>query len=193
MAIRFNKDGELFCTDQEGATWLPNGNPFDELLHVQRGRHYGFPPRHPRHLPDVIDEPSVFDYRPQHQSTCGLNFNEPPADGSIFGPSGGGRMRWSPAISRGKLYRTKLCRTESGYVAQNQLIGTTNMMPSDACLAPGGSLVIAVHSGGPDWGTGPAAEGKLFKVGIRSRGCRVRRWRGPSRRARSADRVRSAG
>ena len=26
--------GDLFCTDQEGATWLPNGNPFDELLHI---------------------------------------------------------------------------------------------------------------------------------------------------------------
>ena len=32
VAIRFNKAGDLFCTDQEGATWLPNGNPFDELL-----------------------------------------------------------------------------------------------------------------------------------------------------------------
>ena len=29
--------GDLFCTDQEGATWLPNGNPFDELLHIQNG------------------------------------------------------------------------------------------------------------------------------------------------------------
>ncbi|MBA3485513.1 MAG: ThuA domain-containing protein [Pirellulales bacterium] len=164
VGIRFNKDGELFCTDQEGATWLPNGNPFDELLHVQRGRHYGFPPRHPRHLPDVIDEPSVFDFRPQHQSTCGLNFNEPLADGSIFGPGWWRSDALITGFSRGKLYRTKLVRTESGYVAQNQLIGTANMMPSDACLAPGGSLVVAVHSGGPDWGTGPAGEGKLFKV-----------------------------
>ncbi|MGH9172850.1 MAG: DUF7133 domain-containing protein, partial [Vicinamibacterales bacterium] len=75
VGMAINADGDLFCTDQEGATWLPNGNPFDELLHIQKGRHYGFPPRHPRHLPDVIDEPSVFDYTPQHQSTCGLNFN----------------------------------------------------------------------------------------------------------------------
>ena len=28
--------GDLFATDQEGATWLPNGNPFDELLHIQQ-------------------------------------------------------------------------------------------------------------------------------------------------------------
>src|SRR3712207_8234130 len=36
VAVRLNKDGELFCTDQEGATWLPNGNPFDELMHIDR-------------------------------------------------------------------------------------------------------------------------------------------------------------
>ena len=45
MSMQINKHGDLFATDQEGATWVPNGNPFDELLHVQPGRHYGFPPR----------------------------------------------------------------------------------------------------------------------------------------------------
>ena len=37
-AMAFNANGDLFCTDQEGATWLPNGNPFDELLHIERGQ-----------------------------------------------------------------------------------------------------------------------------------------------------------
>ena len=37
VAIRFNRHGDLFCTDQEGATWVPNGNPLDELLHIQKG------------------------------------------------------------------------------------------------------------------------------------------------------------
>src|SRR5262249_57147754 len=73
VAVRFNSAGDLFCTDQEGATWLANGNPFDELLHIERARHYGFPPRHPKYLPAVIDGPSGFDYGPQNQSTCGLN------------------------------------------------------------------------------------------------------------------------
>ena len=80
VGLRFNRHGDLFCTDQEGATWVPNGNPLDELLHIRLGtkpRHYGFPPRHPKHLPGVIDEPSTFDYGPQHQSTCGFFFNEP--------------------------------------------------------------------------------------------------------------------
>ncbi|MFO0966872.1 MAG: hypothetical protein U0793_14965 [Gemmataceae bacterium] len=88
VGMAFNRLGDLFCTDQEGATWLPNGNPFDELLHIQPGRHYGFPPRHPKWLPDVVDEPSVFDYGPQHQSTCGLVFNEPVLSSS---PRRGGR------------------------------------------------------------------------------------------------------
>jgi glucose/arabinose dehydrogenase len=43
MSLQFNRHGDLFGTDQEGATWVPNGNPFDELLHLQSGRHYGFP------------------------------------------------------------------------------------------------------------------------------------------------------
>ena len=85
VALAFNAAGDLFCTDQEGATWLPNGNPFDELLHIQPGRHYGFPPRHPKYLPDVIDEPSTFDYAPQHESTCGLHFNEPVGGGNQSG------------------------------------------------------------------------------------------------------------
>src|SRR3546814_5479076 len=76
VAMAFNAEGDLFASEQEGATWLANGNPYDELLHIQPGRHYGFPPRHPEYLPDVIDEPSVFDYKPQHQSTCGLNRSE---------------------------------------------------------------------------------------------------------------------
>ena len=93
VGLAFNRQGDLFATDQEGATWLPNGNPFDELLHIQPGRHYGFPPRHPKHLPDVIDEPSMFDYAPQHQSTCGLIFNEPVNGGPVFGPAFVARRR----------------------------------------------------------------------------------------------------
>ena len=38
------------------------------------------------------------------------------------------------------------------------------MLPADACVAPDRSLVVAVHSGGPDWGSGPSGEGKLYKV-----------------------------
>ncbi len=164
MAIRFNRQGDLFCTDQEGATWLANGNPFDELLNVQQGRHYGFPPRHPRYLPNVIDEPSAFDYRPQHQSTCGLNFNEPASDGSIFGPAWWRSDAFVSGYSRGKLYRTKLAKTAAGYVGQTQLLGSFTMLPVDACIAPGGSLLVSAHSGGPDWGSGPSGSGKLFKI-----------------------------
>jgi putative heme-binding domain-containing protein len=164
VALAFNRLGDLFCTDQEGATWLPNGNPFDELLHIQRGRHYGFPPRHPKHLPNAIDEPSVFDYVPQHQSTCGLNFNEAVNGGPVFGPGWWTGDAIVAGYSRGKLYRTKLVRTAAGYVAQNQLIACLNMLTADACVSPRGDLVVAAHSGPPDWGTGPNGKGKLYKI-----------------------------
>lgn len=164
VAIRFNDAGDLFCTDQEGATWVPNGNPFDELLHVQEGRHYGFPARHPAHLPGVVDEPSVFDYVPQHQSTCGLNFNEPVNDGPTFGPASWRNDAIVCGYSRGKLYRTKVVSTPAGYVAQNQTIASFDKLLCDACVSPTGDLVAACHSGAPDWGSGPTGEGTLYKI-----------------------------
>jgi putative heme-binding domain-containing protein len=164
VAMAFNRHGDLFSTDQEGATWLANGNPFDELLHIQPGRHYGFPPRHPAHLPGVIDEPSVFDYSPQHQSTCGLNFNTAPEGRPIFGPEWQRDDAFVCGYSRGKLYRTKLVKSESGYVAQTAILACLNMLTADACLSPEGDLVIAAHSGQPDWGSGPQGEGALYKI-----------------------------
>lgn len=164
VALAFNSEGDLFATDQEGATWVPNGNPLDELLHIQPGRHYGFPPHHPRFLPDVIDEPSVYDYSPQHQSTCGLTFNEPVGDGPTFGPQSWAGDAFVCGYSRGKLYRTTLVKTPLGYVADNRILACLNMLTVDSCVTPGGGLVIAVHSGGPDWGSGPSGEGKLYQV-----------------------------
>lgn len=160
-ALAFNEHGDLFATDQEGATWLPNGNPMDELLHIQKGKHYGFPPRHPKHLPDVRDEPAVIEYGPQHQSTVGMVFNS----GKVtFGPA---HWRGDALVcgeSRGKLWRTKLAKTPLGYVAQNHLIACLSLLAVDACVSPQGDLVVACHSGPPDWGTGPAGEGRIFKI-----------------------------
>lgn len=163
-ALAFNRAGDLFASEQEGATWLPNGNPFDELLHIQRGLHYGFPPRHPKHLPQVIDEPAVFEYGPQHQSTVGMIFNEGVNGGPSFGPSAWSGDALLCGQSRGKLYRTKLVKTAHGYVAQNHLIGALGMLLVDACVTPQGDLLLACHSGPPDWGTGPAGAGKIFRV-----------------------------
>jgi len=180
IAFAFNNHGDLFCTDQEGATWLPNGNPLDELLHVRLDggaplanttgkQHFGFPPRHPRHNPSVIDEPSVFDYGPQHQSTCGFCFNRqelrsPDSGSATFGPSWWRGDALVCGESRGKLWRTKLMRTTAGYVADNQLLACLQMLTVDVCVAPDGDLVVACHSGPPDWGTGPEGEGKLFRI-----------------------------
>jgi putative heme-binding domain-containing protein len=163
-ALAFNRDGDLFATDQEGATWLPNGNPLDELLHIEPGKHYGFPPRHPRHLPDVRDEPAVIEYGPQHQSTVGMVFNETVNGGPHFGPAHWEGDALVCGESRGKLWRTKLAKTPLGYVAQNHLIACLSLLTVDACVSPQGDLVVACHSGPPDWGTGPAGEGRIFKI-----------------------------
>ncbi len=161
VGAQFNKAGDLFMTEQEGATWLANGNPFDELVHIEKGRHYGFPPAHPKHLPGVIDEPSVFDYGPQHQSTCGFVFN---TGEKTFGPDWWKGDAFVTGESRGKLYRTKLVKTNAGYVAQNQLIAALAMLPVDVALSPRGDLVVACHSGAPDWGSGPEGAGKLYRI-----------------------------
>jgi putative heme-binding domain-containing protein len=164
VALRFNGAGDLFATDQEGATWLANGNPFDELLHIQPGRHYGFPPRHSRYLPSVIDEPSAFDYKPQHQSTCGLNFNDPVQGGPVFGPKWWAGDAIVSSYSRGKLFRTKLVKTPAGYVGQTALVAVLQKLTVDACVSPAGALVVATHSGGPDWGSGPTGPGTLYQI-----------------------------
>jgi putative heme-binding domain-containing protein len=164
IAFAFNAAGDLFCTEQEGATWLANGNPFDELLHVQPDRHYGFPPRHPQHNPGVLDEPSTFDYSPQHQSTCGMVFNTSVNGGPVFGPAWWHDQALICGESRGKIWRTQLAKSASGYVAASQLIACLQMLTVDSCVAPNGDLVIACHSGPPDWGTGPTGIGKLFRV-----------------------------
>lgn len=180
IAFDFSSDGDLFCSEQEGATWLPNGNPLDELLHIRLDgqapaanptgkQHFGFPPRHPKHNPLVIDEPSLFDYGPQHQSTCGFFFNRALFalnDGTTtsFGPSWWQHDAIVCGESRGKLWRTKLVRTKTGYVAQTQLLACLQMLTVDACLSPRGDLVVACHSGPPDWGTGPEGIGKLFRI-----------------------------
>ncbi len=164
VALAFNRHGDLFGSEQEGATWMPNGNAFDELLHLQPGRHYGFPPRHPVHLPEVFDEPSTFDYGPQHQSACGLNFNESVNGGPVFGPASWTGDALVTGESRGKIYRTQLSKTAAGYVAQNHLIACLNFLTVDACVTPQGDLLVACHTGKPDWGTGPNGAGKLFLI-----------------------------
>lgn len=163
MSLQFKHD-DLFGTDQEGATWVPNGNPFDELVCIQPGRHYGFPPRHPHWLPDVIDEPSVWDYGPQHQSTCGFRFNGPSAGRGRLGPEFWADDALVTGESRGKLWRTKLAKTVAGYVARTDLFASLGMLAVDCAISPQGDLLVCCHSGQPDWGNGPKGEGHVFKI-----------------------------
>jgi putative heme-binding domain-containing protein len=180
--LAFNRHGDLFCTDQEGETWLPGGNPLDELNHLIKGRHYAFPPRHPVHLPNVIDEPPVIGFGPQHQSTCGMVFNEArpltlslspgggegkangPAERKSFGPDFWEGDALVAGYSRGKVWRAKLVKTPAGYVGKEQLIISARMLLADVAVSPQGDLVAVLHSGGPDWGSGPSGKGRLVKV-----------------------------
>jgi putative heme-binding domain-containing protein len=163
-ALGFNREGDLFATEQEGATWLPNGNPLDELLHILPGKHYGFPPRHPKHLPNVLDWPPVVEYGPQHQSTVGMCFNEGVNGGPVFGPDFWAGDALVCGESRGKLYRTKLVKTPNGYVGQNHLIACLSQLTIDCGVSPQGDLVVACHTGPPDWGTGPKGDGHIYKI-----------------------------
>ncbi len=166
MALQWNRHGDLFGTEQEGATWVPNGNPFDELLHLQPGRHYGFPPRHPTHLPNVIDEPSVWDFSPQHQSTCGFRFNGPAPGRGRFGPELWADQALITGESRGKLWRTQLAKTAAGYVARTEMIANLGLLAVDCAISPQGDLVVCCHTGAPDWGNGPTGEGRIFKISL---------------------------
>jgi putative heme-binding domain-containing protein len=162
--LAFNRHGDLFGTDQEGETWLPNGNPRDELNHIRRGVHYGFPPKHPEHLPNVVDEPPVVSFGPQHQSTCGLTFNEAAPKQKSFGPDFWEGDALVCGFSRGKLWRVPLVKTDRGYVGRETLIAQSSMMLFDAALSPAGDVVVSCHVGPPDWGVGPQGDGKLFKI-----------------------------
>lgn len=168
--LAFNRAGDLFNTDQEGETWCPNGNPLDELNHIVLGKNYGFPPRDEKWLPDLISEPPVVGFGPQHQSTCGLVFNEPEAEGEnspgrgLFGPKWWEGDAFVAGQSRGKIWRVKLVKTPGGYIGKEFLIARLSMLTVDVAISPKGDLYVCCHSGKPDWGTGPKGQGKIFKI-----------------------------
>jgi len=162
--LAFNRLGDLFVTDQEGETWMPGGNPLDELNHVIAGRNYGFPPRHEQYLQGLISEPPVVTFGPQHQSACGFLFNEGGGDQKSFGPASFEGDAIVTGESRGKLWRVRLARTDAGYVGKESLIARLSMLATDVALSKDGALYVCCHSGSPDWGTGPKGPGKLFKI-----------------------------
>lgn len=164
VGMAINRHGDLFATDQEGETWMPNGNPLDEILHILPGRNYGFPPPHPQHNPGVIDEGAIVTFGPQHQSTCGIKFNEAGTGRASFGPPAWDGDALIIGESRGKLWRVPLVKTPHGYVGRHFMIASLSMLAIDPAVSPKGDLVVCCHSGPPDWGTGPKGEGKLFKI-----------------------------
>jgi putative heme-binding domain-containing protein len=184
----FNRTGDLFMTDQEGETWMPKGNPLDEFNHIVTGRHYGFPPRHERWLPELVSVEPVVAFGPQHESTCGFVFNEPHAaiglptgpfsslettvtttlpaspPQRLFGPDWWEGEAIVAGQSRGKIWRVRLNKTPNGYVGKKFLIARLSMLTTDVAISPNGDLYVSCHSGLPDWGTGPNGTGKIFRI-----------------------------
>src|SRR5438477_2701924 len=116
--LAFNRSGDLFATDQEGETCVPGANPVDEWNHIIPGRNYGFPPRHEKYLPNLISEPPVVAFGPQHQSSCGLVFNEASKKQKAFGPASWEGDAFVAGESRGKIWRVRLIKTSAGYVGK---------------------------------------------------------------------------
>ena len=165
IGVAFNRHGDLFWTDQEGDTWT-KGNHLDELNVLLPGkRHYGFPERHPVHLPNTDDEPPVVGFGPQHQSTCGLKFNEARPGWKAFGPRHWENDALVAGEARGKIWRVPLAKVREGYVGRPPvLIASLDMLTVDLAISPKGDLVVCCHSGQPDWGTGPTGKGRIFKM-----------------------------
>ncbi len=163
-ALAFNRLGDLFVTDQEGETWLPGGNPLDELNQVVPGRHYGFPPRDAKYVPEVVDEPPVVSFGPQHQSACGLAFNDHSLGHDVFGPAWWEGNAFVAGLSRGRLWRVPLVKTPHGYVGKPVTIAISSLLLTDVAVSPRGELYVSCHSGPPDWGAGPEAAGRLFRL-----------------------------
>jgi putative heme-binding domain-containing protein len=163
-ALAFNRAGDLFVTDQEGETWCPNGNPLDELNQIIEGRNYGFPPRHEQWLPNLKSENPVVGFGPQHQSSCGLVFNEPRKGQGLFGPTWWAGDAFVAGESRGKIWRVRLVKTPHGYVGKEFTMARLSMLTTDVAISPKGALYVSCHSGQPDWGTGPRGKGKIFKI-----------------------------
>ncbi len=162
--LAFNRSGDLFVTDQEGATWLPGANGLDELNHIVLGRNYGFPPRHDKYLPGLISEPPVIGFGPQHQSACGFVFNETTSAQRRFGPAEWDGDALVAGESRGKIWRARLVKTAGGYVGKETTIARLSLLVMDVAVSPAGDLYVACHTGKPDWGTGPKGQGKLFRI-----------------------------
>lgn len=163
-SLAFNRAGDLFCTDQEGETWCPNGNPLDELNQIVEGRNYGFPPTDEKWLPDLKSEAPVVGFGPQHQSSCGMVFNEPHKGQGLFGPEWWKGDAFVAGESRGKIWRVRLVKTKHRYIGKEFLIARLSMLTMDVAISPAGALYVCCHSGQPDWGTGPKGKGKIFKI-----------------------------
>ena len=83
MGMALNKDGELFVTDNQG-----NYNPFNELNHVQKGKHFGFVNKG-EEKPQELTPPAIDIPHPWTRSVNGICFLDTRLTSmtkNVFGP-----------------------------------------------------------------------------------------------------------
>ncbi len=82
MGMALNKEGELFVTDNQG-----NYNPFNELNHVQKGKHFGFVNKG-QEKPAELAPPTIDIPHPWTRSVNGICFLDTPRGlpAKMFGP-----------------------------------------------------------------------------------------------------------
>ncbi len=108
--------------------------------------------------------PKVVGFSPQHQSTCGFRFNELRSHRKPFGPPHWEGDAIITGFSRGKLWRVPLEKSRAGYVGKQIQFAAFDSLPTDVAISPTGELLVTCHGGRPDWGSGPGAEGYLYKI-----------------------------
>ena len=170
MSLQFNQQGDLFGTDQEGATWVPNGNPFDELLHLERAGTMAFRrgTRAGCRMSSMSRVSSITRRSTRAPAASGSTARRRAAAAS--GPSFGRTMRSSPANraeNSGAPSSRRPRRVMSRARSCSRGIG---LMAVDCAISPQGDLVVCCHSGSPDWGNGPKGEGRIFKISYTGQG-----------------------
>ena len=68
------------------------------------------------------------------------------------------------AIREERFSGPRSSRRPKATLPSQRLLACLQTLTVDAALAPDGALLVATHSGGPDWGSGPDGDGTLFKI-----------------------------
>lgn len=134
--LAFNAAGDLFATENQPAGLEPV--PGEELNHIVKGGHYGFPYYYEQPPPDSDTIGPVYVF-PPHASVNGITFYH----GKQF-PDEYWDNAFTPAWMRGELYRVQLTKSPGGeYTARTSMLVSGMVNPLDVIVGPGDALYVA--------------------------------------------------